>query len=252
MKHMSKFVILIAAIFIIHALASSKAWAVGGSGGGGGGGGGGANGNMGIGLNIGFINAGESDMNAEISALQAQSNTGANQFGNAWEGNVFLSYRLSGSATVLMLRPSYLYYADMSGSGVKYKLSGFAVFPMMKIILLENQTIKFYTQFGVGYGHVSGRIEESGMTVDFSGGNVGYMFGLGAEFCFVPSHCLNVEGSMRYLPIDRMTVSSSSGAIPTGSKLTQVGTGSELEINQRDFGSSMSGVLGMLGYTMYF
>jgi hypothetical protein len=201
-----------------------------------------------IGANLGFINSDQKDINSEISALN--STTGASEFGNAWEFNGAIAYRMSGS-TAIMLRPSYFMYSEESGTGAKYNLTGFTIFPMLRWYMLEDATIHFYSQFGVGYGRLTGEIEETGMNVEFSGGSIGYMAGLGAEFCF-GSHCINIEGSMRFLDIERMTVDSSSGAAPGGSELTQISKGSEIEISNRDLSTTMSGILGMVGYTLYF
>jgi hypothetical protein len=118
--------------------------------------------------------------------------------------------------------------------------------------MLEDQTIKFYSQFGVGYGHMSGSIEESGSSVDFSGGDLGYSAGLGAEFCFFGDHCINVEGNVRFLSVERLIADSATGGPAIGTRIDQATKGKELEINGRDFAASMSGVLGMVGYTMYF
>ena len=35
---------------------------------------------------------------------------------------------------------------------------------------------------------------------------------MGAEFCFTPDHCLNLEGDYRYLSFERNIVTNSTGA----------------------------------------
>ncbi|MCB0351023.1 MAG: outer membrane beta-barrel protein, partial [Bdellovibrionales bacterium] len=203
-----------------------------------------------MGGNIGFINADQDDMNKEIEA----GGVGASKFGNAWEVNGHIGYRISGSSIGLSFRPSYFLYTEEKGTDTAFSMSGFTIFPMMKWYMLEDQTIKFFSQFGIGYGHMSGSIEEATNSVDFSGGSLGYQAGLGAEFCFARVHCVNVEGNLRFLGVERFTVDSVSGTLvgAGSSKITQDAKGKELEINDRDFAGSMSGVLAMVGYTLYF
>ncbi|OFZ15945.1 MAG: hypothetical protein A2Z20_10795 [Bdellovibrionales bacterium RBG_16_40_8] len=190
-------------------------------------------------------------MNKVIDAVAS----GASKFGNAWEGNAQITRRLSGSSIAIGLRPSYYYYKEESGTDAKYNLGGFTIFPMLKWYMLEDKSIKFYSQFGIGYGHMSGEIEETGGNVKFSGSNIGYMLGLGAEFCIVPGHCINVEGGARFLSFNRFIVDSTSGFFTGDSIITQADKGKEFEIEddgERDFAASMSGILAMLGYTFYF
>jgi len=201
-----------------------------------------------MGANIGFINSSQGDMNHVIE----KGATGAKAFGNAWEGSFAFGYRLSSSSVGLLLRPSYFFYGDATGAGSKYTLSGFTIFPVLKWYMLEDKSIKFYSQFGVGYGHMSGEISVSSTAnAKFGGGGMGYMAGLGAEFCFAGMHCLNIEGSMRALSVDRFIVDSATGSL-AGSDITQSTASQELEINDHDFSASMSGVLGMVGYSFYF
>lgn len=200
-----------------------------------------------IGANLGFINADQTDINNEIE----ETASGASKFGNAWEGNAHVGYRMSGSSLGISFRPSYFFYSAEKGTATEFNLKGFTIFPMLKWYMLEDQTIKFYSQFGIGYGRMSGTIEESGATVDFSGGNLGYQAGLGAEFCFSGSHCLNVEGSLRFLSVERFNADSVTGTF-SGTTIDQAVKGEEFEVNGRDFAASMSGVLAMMGYTLYF
>jgi hypothetical protein len=225
-------------VYLFIGLGFQSALAMGGSGG------------WSMGANLGFINSDQKDLNKEIDARAPT--TGTSEFGNAWELNAHITYRISGSAVALAFRPSYFMYNDGKGTGAKYALTGLTFFPTLKYYMLENQAIKFYSQFGVGYGRMTGEIEDNGLSLKYSGGNIGYMAGLGAEFCFAASHCVNVEGGVRFMSIERFTVDSSSGAAGGGSRLTQIGKGNELEIDGHDFSATMSGVLGMVGYTLYF
>ena len=202
-----------------------------------------------MGVNLGFINADQDDMNKVINA--AAATTGASEFGNAWELNAHISYRMSGSSLALSFRPSYFLYDDEEGTGATYSLSGFSLFPMLKWYMLEDQTIKFYSQFGIGYGQINGEIDKGADFVEFSGGNFGYMAGLGAEFCFAGgSSCINVEGNIRFLAVERFEADSGSNTSFDG--ITQSQSGREVELNNKDLAASMSGVLAMIGYTLYF
>lgn len=247
MKPSNSKLINLAAILLI--LLPGFVWAAGRGGGGGGG-------SWSFGFNVGIVNADQNDVNGEISARSPTN--GAKEFGNAYEGNAFIAYQIQGSDTTLMLRPSYMYYADQDGTGASYSLNGFTIFPMLRFTLLSDQTIRFYSQVGVGYGQMNGEISDSegseSFNVKFSGGDIGYMFGLGAEFCFFGSHCVNVEGNMRILSIDRMIVDSVTDD-PTGitdTQFTQMAKGQELEVRNRDLGTSMSGIVGLVGYAFHF
>ena len=228
-------------IFVMMALLLSapSLWAAGGGSGG-----------ISIGVNVGFVNADQKDINKEIES--SASTSGSDKFGNAWEGNVHFTYRLSSSSVAIGLRPSFFYYKEEEGTNAKYNLNGFTIFPMIKWYMLEDQNIKFYSQFGVGYGQLNGEIEVSSADVKFSGGDIGYLLGLGAEFCIVPGHCINVEGGARFLSINRFTADSASGTFSSPSRITQAQKEKEVEIDGSDLAASMSGVLAMVGYTMYF
>ena len=229
-----------AAILLLSLLMSSEAIARSGGG-------------FAFGGNVGFINSDQKDFNKEVEARK--SVTGAGTFGNAWEFNAFLSYKMQGGVE-LMLRPSYFMYQDEEGTAATYALTGFTIFPMLKSAILESNTVAFYYQVGVGYGQMWGEISDAGQSVEFSGGSIGYLFGLGAEFCWFGNHCFNFEGNLRILEVDRMNVDATSGGFNssnlTGTTITQSAKDGEFEQNGRDFGASMSGILGMVGYVYRF
>jgi hypothetical protein len=120
---------------------------------------------------------------------------------------------------------------------------------MMRFVPLENNIIKFFLQGGVGYGRLSGSVENASGKVDFAGGTFGMMGGLGALFCFTPAHCMGVEGNLRYLPIARNTVSNVTGAHP---QFSQAIADRELEFDDSDVATSMSGIVGAVYYTLMF
>lgn len=201
-----------------------------------------AQGGWSMGLNLGITNADQKDMNRVIESA------GGSKMGNSWEGAAQLGYRFS--STSLIFRASYIFNTEESGAN-EFAINGYTFFPILRFHLLENNTIKFFANLGVGFGWLNGEIKEAAATTEFSGNDFGYMGGLGAEFCFWGDHCINVEGNVRLLAIDRTTVDKASGASGIGA-ITQRDKGAELEINNRDFGMSLSGIQGFVGYTMYF
>lgn len=208
-----------------------------------------------IGAAFGVNGANQTDMNSVISsANQTAGGISNSRMGSAYEFSLLYGYRFSRSMFEIGIRPSFsLQESRGSGSlgGYSYAFQGFSLFPTLRMIPLENDIFKFFLQTGVGYGILNGSIREPNLEVEFSGDRLGLMFGLGAEFCFSASHCIRVDGTVRYMPVERNIVSRQTGAA-TGGVLTQVGSGQELEIGNRDFSSTFTGVQGVVGYTYYF
>lgn len=208
-----------------------------------------------MGLNFGIATSDQSDMNTLITrAVTRESGLGVSQLGNAWDINAMFTYRAT-DLVALQFRPG-MYYVSEDGSSssgsFEYSVVGFTVFPVMRLYLLENNFIAFFSNISVGWGYANGTVKEGDAKAEFSGSNLGYMIGLGAEFCFFgANHCMNIEGNFRYLDIERVTADSASGTFAANS-LTQASPSQEVEINGRDLGLNMSGVVGLLGYIYYF
>lgn len=212
-----------------------------------------------IGGSIIFTSPSQDDMDTLIS----NSNTAAGgistkPLGQGYEFVFQYMYKFSGTMFAMLVRPSYFTQsskgtASATSANYNYELSGWTLFPMVRMVPLENSFMKFYMQVGVGYGRLTGKIRENNNTIEFVGGNFGASAGLGAEFCFLDDHCLNLEGNFRYLPFERNKATSASapGGWASGS-LTNAVSGEEVELNNRDLGTTMSGVLATIGYTMYF
>lgn len=212
-----------------------------------------AGGAISAGLGIAITTADQSGMDSLISAAKTATNSSASTMGSATEYIGYLTFRFSNDFVALQIRPS-LFSQSSSGSGTdgahSYKLSGLSVFPLFRIIPLSNDLIDFYMQAGLGYGKIDGSIQNGATNVNFSGSGFGTQMGLGAEFCFIPDHCFNVEGNYRYLPISRNIVTSGSG-LPAG--VSQATADRELEdANGMDVPTTLSGVSGMLSYTYNF
>lgn len=221
------------------------------------GGGGGLSGDMAIGVGFSTVSAGQDDLNGAIDdAVGSAANASTKNLGNAWEFYANWSYRFSGTMYAFVFRPSY-FMQTTTGSGTDgsydYGLTGYTVFPIFRIYPLENTFIKFYMQTGVGYGSLNGSITAGTKTLDFKGSAFGAMGGIGVDFCFTGAHCVTIEGNLRYMPIERNLTSggncSASGDIPG---ISQCGGSSEVERNNTDLRTTMSGVQGLVGYTMNF
>ncbi len=215
----------------------------------------GGQGGWSLGAFLGLVNSSQDQMNEVIK----RANTGANgpvstnQMNSAYELAPFLQYRYSGTMFAVQFRPSYFYQKeDGHGSNGSYGMSvtGFTLFPMLRLYPLESDIMKFYMQIGLGYGRVNGEINEgAGNSVKFASGAFGTVVGMGAEFCFNPSHCLNLEGDYRYLQFERNLVSTSTGTLPD---LTNTTKGQEVEMDGSDLSVRMGGLMFMAGYTMNF
>ncbi len=223
---------------------SASAYAVGGGGG------------WGFGGNLGFINSSQTQMNEVIKRANVNGSTGpvsTSSLNSAYEFAPFLNYRFSGTMYALHFRPSYFYQKE-TGKGATgsfdMAVTGWTVFPMLRLYPLENAFMKFYMQFGLGYGRMNGEINQgTGNKVEFASGTFGTAVGLGAEFCFTANHCANLEGTYRYLSYDRSLVTSSSGS---NGELSSIGKGNEIEMDGADLSVSMSGLMFMAGYTFWF
>lgn len=212
-----------------------------------------AQGGFSVGGFFGTTSASQTDLNTLISTARATGVT-TSDISSALEFSGHWTYRFSGMLA-LQFRPSYFYAKETGKNGLgekyDYSVTGFTVFPVFRWYLLEDSFIRFFTQLGVGFGFATGNITEGAASTEFSGNNMGYMAGLGAEFCFSANHCINVEGNFRYLPFERMEADSVTGTFAAGSITTPV-KGGEVELNNKDVATTFSGIMGVLGYTYYF
>ncbi|WP_413290159.1 hypothetical protein [Bdellovibrio sp. HCB337] len=200
---------------------------------------------------LALLSAGQNDIDTMITNARANNSASTSDMGSAYELFAQYQYRFGGTMFSILFRPSYVMQsATGSGTGgsYDYKLSGFTIFPMFRMYPLENDFIRFFMQTGLGYGKLSADITEGTSSIAFSGGNFGAIGGLGVDFCFTDSHCVTIEGNLRYLPIERNKVSSVTGT----PGLSQYGNGQEAEINGSDLMTSLSGIQGIIAYTLNF
>lgn len=209
-----------------------------------------------LGLGFSVVGAGQNDLNSAIDTAHSNAGADTKNLGSAYEFYANWIYRFASSPYAFVLRPSYFTQSETgsgTGGSFDYKLSGFTVFPIVRVYPLENSFIHFYMQAGVGYGILNGEITAAANNLKFKGSAFGAMTGIGVDFCFTDAHCLTVEGNIRYLPIERNISDGgncSGGAAIPG--VSQCGGSSEVELNGTDLRTTMSGVQGLIGYTMNF
>ncbi len=191
----------------------------------------------------------QDDLDTHIASVNSAQSVNIDKFGSALEIFIDYQYRFSGTMFALQFRPSY-FTQSTDGSGYNMGLTGFTVFPLLRLYPLENGFIHFFLQTGIGYGKLSGHINQPQANVSFSGGTFGALAGLGAEFCFTDEHCMVIEGNLRYLPIERNIISSTSGTLQ--GNLGTPGSDDELEYNNSDLKTTLSGIQGILSYQYNF
>lgn len=218
---------------------------------------GGSGGGWAIGGNFHLVTPNQSDLNTLISRSNSRAGgISTPQMGNAWEFSGYIHYRFDSSIIAFQFRPSYFMQSTSgsasNGDSYKYALSGFSLMPLLRWYLLESDAIKFFLNTGIGYGFLNGEIKEASFSTEFSGNNTGYMGGMGVEFCY-DNHCCNIEGNIRYMFFERNISKSMNGSLPSPNPgLSQASSGTEIEIDNRDLGTTMSGVQGTIGYMYYF
>jgi hypothetical protein len=219
--------------------------------------GGGGGGNHSIGANLIFASPSQDDLDTLIaSANTAAGGITTKPMGQGYEFALQYMYKFSGSMFALLFRPSFFTQNSKgtatSGAKYNYELMGWTLFPIFRMTPLENSFMKFYLQIGLGYGRLTGKIRENDTAMEFSGGNFGGLTGLGAEFCFFGDHCFNLEGNFRYLPFERNKATSVSSGAWSSNITGPSASGEEVEMNNRDLGTTLSGIMATLGYTFYF
>lgn len=212
-------------------------------------------GDMALGIGLSYTSASQDDLNGAIDDANTSTTGGIStkNLGAAWELWVNWIYRLERSNYAVVFRPSY-FTQSTTGSGnggsYDYKLNGYTFFPMFRLYPLENSFIHFFMQGGLGYGALNGDIQAGANSLTFKGSAFGAVGGIGVDFCFTDVHCLTIEGNLRYLPIERNI--STGGTCTNMPGMSQCGNSSEVERNGNDLKTSMSGVQGIVGYTMMF
>ena len=201
-----------------------------------------------IGISLILTSPSQDDLNGVIDYNNATQSRATDKLGTGYELALNYQNRFNGTIFALQFRPSY-FTQSSSGSGYDTKLTGYTFFPMLRIYPLENGFIHFFMQTGVGYGKLNGTMSGPLGSVSWSGDGFGMMGGIGAEFMFGADQAIVIEGNLRYMPIPRNIASTVSGA-PTG--FSRVAGGYELETNNSDVKTTLSGVQGIIGYQLMF
>lgn len=205
-------------------------------------------------VGLSTMSSNQKDLNSIIDNVNStQGGVSTKSLTSAYDFFAQYQYRFSSSIFALVFRPSY-FTQSAKGSGAtvgdyNHSLTGFTLFPLLRLYPLENNFIRFFMQAGVGFGYLKGEVTQGDASLNYSGSNFGAQAGLGAEFCFTDNHCMTLEGNVRYLPIERNIADSVSGTL-TG--FTQVQKSREVEYDQNDMTTTMSGIQGVLGYTYHF
>lgn len=210
-------------------------------------------------ISFGFsiISSQQKDLNSLTEYVNANGGgVSTKSLNSAYDLFAQYMFRFSGSMFGLAFRPSY-FTSTATGSGnaignYKHELTGYTFFPLLRLYPLENNFIKFFLQAGVGYGSLKGKLTQGTNALEYSGSNFGAQAGLGAEFCFSGTHCIGIEGNVRYLPIERNSVDSLTGTFDSSSGLSQAANGRELEYNGSDLATTMSGIQGVISYIFNF
>lgn len=216
-----------------------------------------AGGSFSMGFGISLLTAEQNGLNSLIASAKAQAPGGGVSTGDLSSGMEYsgqFTFHFSNDLVSIQLRPSY-FTQSASGSGTdgdySYKLTGFTIFPLVRITPLSNDIINFYLQSGIGYGQLRGDITNGPRNVSFVGSDFGIQIGLGADFCLTPENCFGIEGNYRYLPMQRNIVRSSSALAPYG--VSQAIPDRELEdASGKDIATTMNGISGNLNYTFNF
>lgn len=217
-----------------------------------GGGGGGTGGDFAFGIIGGSTGAEQKDLNT----LRARANNrdggiSAGELNDAWEIGAFIQWRFSYAG--FQLRPSY-FFAKEDGSGdsgnYEYSVTGYTVSGIFKLYPLENNEIKLFFQTGVAWGQLETEITEASFNATATGSNLGYLIGAGIELG-LGSHLIILEVGWRYLLIERNITDSTSGTAAADS-VSQSTVGQELEYDNQDLMTSMSGIQTFIGYGFRF
>lgn len=216
-----------------------------------------SNGSSSLGFGFIYTSTDQSDLNGVIDDNNrvVAGGISTKNFSGAYELYANWAYRFDRTSYAFVVRPSYMWQETTgsgSGGAFNFRLTGYTLFPMFRMYPLENDFIKFYMQGGLGYGSLSGDITAGAYSLQFQGSAFGAIGGVGVNFCFTETHCLNIEGNLRYLPIERNK--STGGNCTSGniSGITQCGNSQEVERGAQDLATSMSGVQGLIGYTVNF
>lgn len=214
-----------------------------------------------FGLVGGVTQSSQDALNLLISRANSRSGVGpvtTAALNSAYELGVQYGYRFNGTMFSILFRPSYFLESSTgagTGGGYNYSVQGITFFPILRMIPLENDFMKFFLNIGLGYGRATSKIEEGTANVEAVGDAFGTLIGLGAEFCITAAQCISLEGNYRYLSMDRNIVTGGTGTSSfsgAGNSLSQADTNKEVELDGDDLKIRMGGMQFLAGYIIHF
>jgi hypothetical protein len=196
-----------------------------------------------------------------INTLIGRANTRAGgistgDLDNSWEAGIFVQWKFDFFA--IQLRPTYFMQSEdgtaAAGSSLpgtyEYSTKATTVAAIFKLYPMETTNMRFYFLTGAMWGMQTTKIKEASFSVEASGTAMGYQAGAGLDFIF-DSHLFFAEVSWRYLGIERNTVDATSGT-PESTSVDQHVVGNELEYDNRDLSTNLTGTIIMVGYGYRF
>jgi len=214
-----------------------------------------------FGLVGGITQSSQDGLNLLITRANSRTGVGpitTSALSSAYELGVQYGYRFSGTMFSILFRPSYFLESSTgagTGGGYNYSVQGITFFPILRMIPLENDIMKFFLNIGLGYGRATTKIEEGTASVEAVGDAFGTLIGLGAEFCITAAQCISLEGNYRYLSMDRNIVTGGTGTSSfsgAGNSLSQADTNKEVELDGDDLKIRMGGMQFLAGYIIHF
>jgi hypothetical protein len=213
---------------------------------------------MSVGGYFGTVGAEQSDHNDLMDRANTRAGgTPNSKLDSAYEISAYFQYRIDGSIWAFQFRPSFMWQGETGSGGTgalegdyEYATIGIVAAGLVKIYALESNYLRLYFTGGLNYGRTSTTIQEADFKAKAAGSNLGFQFATGLEVT-LGSHGFLLEAGVRKLAIERSLVSSSSGTAEADS-VSQATEGDELEFDNVDFGSTLSGVQIQIGYAYYF
>lgn len=197
-----------------------------------------------LGVSIHLTASSQDDLNRWLANGAGQP--GSSPMGPAYEVSFNYFYRFSNSMFALGFNPVYGIQSGKLGA-YKAQMSSIQAFPKLLFVPLENEYFQLFFDVGVGIGRVDLQLEAPGAKGSYNATVFGVSGGVGAQFCFVESHCVVAGGQFRYMPVERLTGSAVGNL---GGGITQAN--GELEMDNRDLQATLTGIVGYLGYRLRF
>ncbi len=210
---------------------------------------------FGFGILGGVTSAEQKDLNILIDLANTRAGgISTKNLDSAWEGGLYLQWKSDFLA--FQIRPTMFFQTEegsaSSGSSYpgdyEYSMSGQTIGGLFKLYPLENANMRFFFQTGVMWGMLETEIKEGSYSSVSDGSALGYQFGAGFDL-FYESHVFSFEVGWRFFEVERNIVSSTSGA---AEEITQTSKDDELEYNNKDLGTCMTGTQLFVSYGYRF